>query len=102
MFLIRQASKAIKRSRNIEHLTTARALQVWMNANRKDDTPPLDDIAIFLPHPAEFYTQNMQRRLSISRQTAIAVINSLSWLNSDVIAALDEWMDEIEMIAVGE
>lgn len=64
--------------------------------------PPFEDVSLFLPHPAEYRIQNMERRLNISKETAIAVLNSISWLNSNVLAALDEYMTEIEVISLGD
>lgn len=86
----------------MEHLTAARTLQAYTNVHRAEDAQPFDDVALFLPYPGEWKLQNTQRRLNISRMTAQAVISSLSWLDSNVIAALDEYMDEIEIIARGD
>lgn len=86
----------------MDHLTTARTLQAYTNVHRAEDSQPFDDVALFLPYPSEWKLQNMHRQLNISKATAIAVISSLSWLDSNVIAALDEYMDELEMIARGD
>lgn len=73
-----------------------------MNAHRGEGVPVFDDEAVFLPHPAEWKMQHTTRSLHISRQTAIAVLHSLSWLDSNVLAALEGWMPEIEVIARGD
>lgn len=80
-------------------MTAARQLQAFTNVNRAKDSQPFDDISLFLPHPAEFLMQNQNRTLNVSRQSAIVVLQSIDWLDSSVLAALDSWLPELELIA---
>lgn len=79
-------------------MTAARQLQAFTNVNRAENSQPFDDVSLFLPHPAEFRVAYQNRTLNVTRQTAIAVLQSIDWLDSSVLAAIDSWLPELELI----
>lgn len=85
----------------MQQLSIARLTQVYVNAHRGENDQPLTDLAPFLPHPVVWKQLSSNRQLNVSRQSAIAVIQSLDWLDSQVLAAIDSWLDELSLIAQG-
>lgn len=91
----------MRKQRNRDAFATAQLSQIYANAHRGENQPSIE-LMNFMPCPGEWRSQTQAKRLGINRKTAIAVLSSLSWLDSNVIAALDEWLPEIEAIARGD
>jgi len=104
LWLIRQIANQILQKRNLDHLTQARIIQVYLKSNldpKKSSGNEYDDLSAFLPHPVQWQQQNSERVLNISRQTALEFLQSYNWLNDDVVAIFDEWQAEIQQVAQG-
>ena len=57
---------------------------------------------MFLPHPTVWARYQEERKIKISRGTAIEFLNSYKSFGLPVIAAFDEWIGDITAIAMGE
>lgn len=89
----------IQQQRNLDQLTQARQSQMFANCKRDPTTPAFDDISIFLPHPAQWLLQTEERKLDISRETAIEFLQSYKSFDAEVEVVFDDWLREIQLIA---
>ena len=98
-WLIEQAIASIEQRRNLEQLTQAKQLQTFCNTNRAENTPPYEDVSLFLPHPNQWQIATHERKVNVSRETAISFLQGYSSYNSEVLMAFDEWLRDIQIIA---
>ena len=85
--------------RNYAAYATARLTQTYINAHLKEGTPSYDDESIFLPHPTVWKKQQHQKKISISKETAIEFLANHKRLNPELAIVFDEWMEDIIDIA---
>ncbi|MGL6342578.1 MAG: hypothetical protein ACRC80_25975 [Waterburya sp.] len=90
----------LSQKRNLDHLTQARNLQAFLNANRGENTPAIEDVANLLPHPATWMKLTGGSKLQIGRKGAIEFLQTYkSFSNTELISVFDDWMFEITTIA---
>jgi hypothetical protein len=97
--LVRQALIAVCQRRNYAAFSVARFTQTYINSHLKEGTPPYEDESIFLPHPTVWKKQQHQRKINISKETAIEFLANHKRLNSELATVFDEWMEDIIDIA---
>lgn len=71
------------------------------NINRSEKTPPFNDLAPFLPHPATWKRETEERKVNISRACAIEFLSTYQKFDPAIEALFDDWLSEIKLIASG-
>lgn len=100
VWLIKQAVNTVQQSRNLDQLTLARFFQTFINSKQDPKkSKPLKDEAVLLPHPHVWMQSMQERKLHISRYTALSILEHYDWLDSGYKAMIDEHLDEIVDIA---
>lgn len=99
IWFIKDASRALKQNRNMDSYAIALSLQTYVNANREEGKPPLDDISSFLPHPLEFKLATRNQQVQCSARAAKAFLDSMDDLPLNVIALFDNWIGDLELIS---
>lgn len=75
-------------------------ISTYVNSNRKENTQPIE-FYHFLPHPLVWRQNNTEKKIDISKKTAISFLADYSKFNSEMLSVFDDWMDEIRMTASG-
>ena len=91
---------AIQRKRNLDQSTTARAVSIWVNSHRGENTQPIEEWSFF-PHPQQWRLQSEERKLSINASTANEFLRTYKSFGTTVISAFEDWLPEIVLIAQG-
>lgn len=101
MWLVRQAIRSCQQQRNLDQLTQTRHLITYINAHLKEDTPPIQSVVSYLPHPQIWRYFINDRKLHISQQAAIEFIRTYKKFDLAVECVFTDWIEEIESIATG-
>lgn len=97
---IKDVISAIRQDRNDRSLTNAQGWMLYVNAHiDPEKTTPLSDIAVFLPHPAEYYESQQGQTLQLRPDTARLILKHYSVYSSRIRGILGAYLDEIHRIA---
>lgn len=98
MSVLKQQRRMIRQQRNQNALATAQMHRTYVSAHiGKESAQP--ELYEFLPHPSEYLYFSTQRKLShVDKAGAADVLTSLSRLDPDVEAAIEPYLQEIELI----
>jgi len=77
----------------------ARFTQIYINAHLKEGAQKYEDESIFLPHPSIWRKSLHERKIIISKETAIEFLSSYRQFGPDVAIVFDDWISDIEDIA---
>lgn len=74
-------------------------MQTYINANRKEDAPPFEDISRFMPHPQEYRLAARNQQIQCTAKGAIAFMATLDDLPVSILCVFDNWLEDLELLA---
>lgn len=77
-------------------MSQARLAMMTANINRGENTPPFEDIAVFLPFPAQYIIDNTDILVSVPKKVAKEFLDSVSKLPAEVEVAFTKWMPGLQ------
>lgn len=98
IWLVKQAIAALQQRTNMNQLTQARLMQVYINSHISEKGKPVDNIGNLVPYPNTWRNETSDNKLSIDKKTAKEILSSLDWLDISVTSALSDWIDELNSI----
>lgn len=98
--MIRKALNQIYQKRNLDQYSTVLGVSTYINANRGEDSQPIE-LYQFMPHPLVWRQNNTQKKINISKNTAIQLLADYPSFNSEMLSVFDEWIEDIRMAASG-
>jgi hypothetical protein len=97
---LRNVISAIRQDRNDNSITNAQGWMLYVNAHIDPaKNTPLSDVAVFLPHPAEYYETQQAQTLQIRPDTARLILKYYDIYSPRVRGILGAYLDEIHRIA---
>ena len=99
--MIRQAIASIENTRNLNSYTQARMLQSYHNCHLPENSPAVEDLSLFMPHPHQWIIQTSERKVHVDRKSAILFLQTYQDFGTEVVATFDSWIRELEICAAG-
>lgn len=88
--------RSTQQQRNLDSYSIAILNQAYHNCHRKDDAPPYEDTAIFMPHPGIWKLFTSSNQLDITREGALEFLQTYQNFDSEVMVVFDPWLLDIQ------
>lgn len=91
---------AIQQKRNHDQSSVSRAFATWVNGNRGENSPAIDEM-LFFPHPQQWRSQSQEKKVNISRAAAMEFMASYRKFGVEVACTFEDWLTDISLAAQG-